>query len=166
MGGLLPVGAEPGRSHVWDLWCTGWAWRWPAAAISFRVRMAPSPGRLGLLLLWHWCCGLDATWLPAEPPWHAPDICPDEPGEPSLPSIGRRQRRQLTKIVTIVWSAHPPGHSFLRKPRLRGGGGSEGSGSVRLPTLALRHLARLYILPFKAIALAALRMSLGPHAAA
>ena len=45
--------------------------------------------------------------------------CPDEPGEPSLPSIGRWQRRQLTKILTIVWSAHPPGHSFLRKPRLR-----------------------------------------------
>jgi truncated hemoglobin YjbI len=65
-------------------------------------------------------------WLPAEPPWHAPDICPDEPGEPSLPSIGRRQRRQLTKILTIVWSAHPPGHSFLRKPRLRRRSGLRG----------------------------------------
>ena len=58
------------------------------------------------------------------------------------------------------------GTVFFESHGSGGGGGSEGSGSVRLPTLALRHLARLYILPFKDIALAALRMSLGPHAAA
>ena len=80
--------------------------------------MAPSPGRLGLLLLWHWCCGVGATWLPAEPPWHPPDIRPEDQHKPSLPSIGRRRRRQLTNILVVAWSARHPGH-LLRKPRLR-----------------------------------------------
>lgn len=75
-------------------------------------------------------------------------------------SGGSRPRSSPSSGLLIL-----QGTVFFESLGCGGGGGCEGSGSVRLPTLALRHLARLYILLFKDIALAALRMSLGLHAA-